>query len=516
MDIAHPSPLALRPSPLDVLEGLARLVDQSLVVVEAAPVAGEEVVRYRLLEPVRQYAAAQLAREPRTEGTRQGEGGLVRERHAAYYLALAERAGPELHRADQPAWLERLEQEVDNLRAALLWADEQGGQAGAEAGLRFGYALWPFWWLRGYLSEGRGWLEDFLRAEGAQARTLLRARALFAAGRMALLGGDYPAARAWLEESLAITRELGHDAATAGALTQLGHVALQEGDYARARARYQGGLAIRQARGDKRDLAISYTSLGHVALAAGDHAGARRWLEGALAFYQEARDEAELARAQWLLGDVALAEGDVAEARGHYGESLARCRRLGHRQGIAYSLEGFALLAAAGARAAGPGSPGHRSGLERAVRLLGAVAALAEQVAVPPLPARRERLQRLHEEARGGLGEEEYAAAWQAGRAQSLEEATAEALHAADEVPPTAPAAGAIPVDLTPREVDVLRLIAAGRSNQEIARSLALSVRTVERHIGNLYGKLGARGRADAVTVALRHGLDPAEGTGTH
>ena len=399
----------------DALTAIESLVDKSLVLVAAD---GQEA-RYRLLEPVRQYAAGRLAAA--------GEKGAIRERHAAHYLALAERAGPELHGAEQTLWLGRLEQEVDNLRAALAHMAARGGRDGADAGLRFGYALWPFWSVRGYLSEGRGWLEPALRAADAQEPTLLRARALFAAGRLALLGGAGAEARAMLTESLAISRALGHDGSAAGTLTQLGHVALQAGEYAEARARIEEELAIRQRLGDQRTLAISHTSLGHVALAAGDHARAREQLTRSLVLYQEVRDATETARAHWLLGDATLAEGDPAVARQHYTASLVGCQRLGHRSGIAYSIEGFALLAAEGGPTE-PGDHGDARRAERAVRLLGVVDTLAEQVAVPPLPARRDRLRRLGEWARAVLGEDAYAAAWAAGRGRPLDEAVAELL----------------------------------------------------------------------------------------
>ena len=198
----------------DVLDLLAGLVDRSLVVAEGKADGG----RYRLLEPVRQYAVVHLAASD--------AAAAIRGRHARFYLAVAERAGPELHGADQTIWLERLERDAGNLRAALAWVAAQGGPASVEVGLRFGYALWPFWWIRGDLREGRGWLEHFLRDADAQDRTLLHSRALFAAGRLATLAGDYRAGRVALEEGLAIARELGHEPAIAGALTQLGHVAL--------------------------------------------------------------------------------------------------------------------------------------------------------------------------------------------------------------------------------------------------------------------------------------------------
>jgi non-specific serine/threonine protein kinase len=497
---APPASAGDRPSVQDTdsLDLLTGLIERSLVAAAGEADGG----RYRLLEPVRQYATVHLAAS--------GAAETIRARHARFYLAAAERAGPELHGAEQTIWLERLEQDAGNLRAALTWVAAQREPVSVEVGLRFGYALWPFWWIRGDLREGRGWLQHFLAAANPQERTLLRSRALFAAGRLATLDGDYRAGRIALEEGLTIARELGHEPAIAGALTQLGHVALQERLYDEARAHYEEALAIRQARGDRRELAISYTSLGHAALAAGDVTSARDRLERAQALYEAVGDLIEMARAQCLLGDVALAAGQRAEARGHFLASLERCRQLGHRQGVAYALEGLALvLAAEGGRATGEVADA-ASGAARAVRLLGTVAALARQIAVPPLPARRERLRRFHAAARAALGEASDDAAHRAGESLPLDTALAEAGQAtvaATPAPASRPAPP--PAGLSPREVEVLTLLASGLGNRAIADTLHLSVRTVERHIDNLYGKIDAHGRAEATAFAIRHRLLP-------
>ena len=158
-----------------------------------------------------------------------GEEERVRERHRDYFLALAEEAEPKLMGAEQAAWLQRLEEEHENLRAGLDWSLVE---AGSEGGLRLCGALQRFWWTRGHLSEGREWCARVLGKAGAEERTSERAKALNVAGVLARRQGDYPAARALHEESLAIRRQLGDRRGMAASLNNLGNVAVKQGDLA--------------------------------------------------------------------------------------------------------------------------------------------------------------------------------------------------------------------------------------------------------------------------------------------
>src|SRR5438046_3196311 len=163
--------------PTEMLDVLSQLVDKSLVVAERVT-AGR---RYRLLEPVRQYAQQVLIGS--------GEDDGAQARHAGYYLALAERAAPLLRGAKQIQWLDRLEVERDNLRAALGWITEHGE---VDAGLRLAVDLTPYWEARGYLSEGRRWLETVLAAPRAGGNsTAMYMRALMAAGLLAQWQADF-------------------------------------------------------------------------------------------------------------------------------------------------------------------------------------------------------------------------------------------------------------------------------------------------------------------------------------
>ena len=180
---------------MDVLDLLARLVDKSLVIVEAQ--SGGEA-RYRMLETMRQYAFERLLES--------GEGDAVRERHLEFYLQWAEAAEPQLAGDSRGTWLDRIESDHDNFRAALEWSSDESRVG---SGLRLASALYGFWRFRGYWSEGYQRLLRVLKTKGAERRTLARARALSAAGRAADNLGHFEEARAFFEESIAILREVG-------------------------------------------------------------------------------------------------------------------------------------------------------------------------------------------------------------------------------------------------------------------------------------------------------------------
>ena len=478
--------------PDDVFELLAQLVTKSLV---TAQEQGWQA-RYRLLEPVRQYAQEQLQAA--------GEEAQLRERHARFFLALVEEWEPVPWRDDHAAALARLEADHDNLRAALRWALEAGEAAMA---LRLAGALWRYWSVRGHLQEGQAWLAAALATGRGEAPTL-RAKVLNGAGALAHNSGDLRAAVAFFEESLALWREAGEQQRMAGVLLNLGHTVADRGDFARAEALLRESLALYRALEYAWGEAITLHTLGWLRLRRGTPAEAVAPLEEAVAVFRKLRNHWGLSRALTALGDAALELGAADRARALQAESLALAWGQGDRLTALLSLEGLARAAGTwdGAAAAA-----------RAARLYAAAETLREALGAPLPPPERAKHERYVAAVRARLDVDAFAAAWAAGRALSLDEAIALAQQS-----PTLPEAGApsrpagegdgdAPAGLTPREVDVLRLIAAGLSNQEVADALHLSVRTVERHIANLYGKLGARHRGDAVAAAFRLGLAPPE-----
>ncbi len=219
----------------DVLDSLGRLVEHSLVRVDP----NEAKTRYGMLEPVRQYALEGLQES--------GEEEQARARHAAFFLALAERAEPELQKPDQLEWLDLLEIDHDNLRAALSWTVEQGHD---ETGLRLCVALQRFWSVRGYLEDGRRWLETALSACPSPEPSI-RAQALHGIGSMALEQGDRTLADRVLQESLVLRRGLGDKGAIAASLQGLAEVALWERDYERAALLCTESVALRREIDDK-------------------------------------------------------------------------------------------------------------------------------------------------------------------------------------------------------------------------------------------------------------------------
>ncbi len=314
----------------EVLDLLSQLVDKSLVLAEPQ---GSEI-RYRLLETVRQYGWDRLAES--------GEADKVRQRHREWFLGLAEQAEHQFQGREQGTWLDRLETEHDNLRAALEWCVEDEN---AEAGLRLAGALWRSWEIRSHPSEGRQWLEKILALPGASERTILRAKALNGAGILASHQGEYAAGRAFVEESLAIAREMGDRSGIALSLNLLGRMARDQGDYAAARALFEESLALRRALGDKPGVGALLNNLGLAASNHGDYAAARRLLEESLAIFRELGDEQGITTTLHNLGFTAWNQGDAAAARASFEESLAIARELGDRRQIAYVLSGLGLVA---------------------------------------------------------------------------------------------------------------------------------------------------------------------------
>ena len=315
----------------EVVDVLASLVDKSLVFYEEQQ--GE--ARYRLLETVRQYGWERLEQT--------GELAAWRDRHRDYFLELAELAEPQLTGSDQVTWLQRLETEHDNLRWALEW--RRAEEEGAETELRLAGALARFWQVRGYLSEGRGYLAAALGREGAASKTKVRAKALRGIGGLAWIQADYAAAKALHEESLAIGRALGDESSIADSLNGLGLVNWNQGDYGAARALFEESLAIKRNLGNRWGIATALNNLGILASEQGDYAAARALHEESLAIKRESGDKWGISISFNNLGTIAHNQGDFAAARSYHAESLAIRQELGDQWGIAYSLHNLGLLA---------------------------------------------------------------------------------------------------------------------------------------------------------------------------
>jgi predicted ATPase/DNA-binding CsgD family transcriptional regulator len=552
-----------------VLDGVASLIDKSLV--QQTAQEGEQS-RLVLLETLREYGLEVLASG--------GEAEATRVAHATYYLALAEQAELELSGPQQIRWFERLEQEHDNLRAALSWFLESGadGQS-SELALRLGGALSQFWFIRGGISEGQHWLERALD-ESRGVRAAVRAKALIGAGRIATLQDDFSQAEALCREGLALYRELGDRRGSATALSPLGyaimmrsnygearalleealaifkevgdtggyasalnllasvlfyqgeyaraHVLLEEslvlsreggdvqsqvlslallglvlpfqGDLARAHTRLEESLAVSRQMGYKRNVGLSIYFLGMVTLLQGDVARARSLLEESLVLFKEVGEWGRIAEVFASQGLLSLSQGDYPAARALLEESLEICRGLDYKWDTAGFLEGLAAVVAA------QGEP------VRAVRCMSAAQALREAIGTP-LPSLS---QAMHEfttaSVRTQLGEQAFDAAWVEGRVMTPEQVLVSlepmpkpaltTLSSASVASPSPALAG-----LTPRELEVLQLLAQGLTSAQIAEQLIIGVVTVNFHVRSIYGKLGVTSRAAATRYALEHRL---------
>ncbi len=294
--------------------------------------------RFTLLETIREYGLERLAA--------QGEAAATQERHAEYYLALAERIEPELTGPRQAHLLDLLELEHDNLRAALRWALTWGPGA-AGKGLRLAAALWQFWSVRGYLRDGREWLDGFLALDEQDEQGAppgpVRARALAAAGMLAYGQGDYARAVLLSEQGVAAYRGLGDVRGMAVALNNLGNVAIDRGDLARARAVHEEALALRRELGDRRGVAASLGNLGLVACDGGLYERAWALHEESLAIKRELDDKRGIPISLNNLGLVARNQGDVARAIALYEESLTLFRRVGWKRGVAVALNNLGV-----------------------------------------------------------------------------------------------------------------------------------------------------------------------------
>ena len=380
----------------EVVELLVSLVEKSLVVFDEAR------GRYRMLETVRQYARDRLLES--------GSAEAWRDRHLAYFLELGEIAEPHLVGAKQQIWLQRLEEEHDNFRAALEWSLG----ANVDSGIRIAAAIWRLWDLHGHVGEGRRWIAELLAAKSGEESRAARARMLLGGGQMARNQGDYDTARRLLDECLSIYRSRDDREGVAGALNNLGNLEFDLGNLAMAKAHHEESLAIRRQQHDKSGIAASSGNLGNVARQQGDAAEAKRLYGESLTLSRELGDSNRIAMALNHLGVVALDEGNFAEALPLFVEALLLKHQVGERAGLAAALERIAAIPIAG------------SDPERAARLLGAASRLRGEVGVPLPPDERPEYEKVVAGIRTAMADDEmFEAEWAAGCAMTTDEVVA-------------------------------------------------------------------------------------------
>ncbi len=585
-----------------ILELLGSLVDKSLVR-RLENTTGQS--RFVMLETLREYALEKLAER--------GESAEIAQQHAQYFTKLAEEAEGGLRTARQNYWLERLEAEHDNLRHALTWATSTPNVA--EIGLRLGGALWLFWFIRGYLTEGRKWLEQLLALETSDnpASQTARAKALSGAGNMALAQGDTTLSRAfhetaltlrqklggkleialslnnlgtvaieqgntgraiellegshqlakevgnqglagrtlnnlgllalqqrnferaatYLQESLTTFRQLGDNRAVSQLLNNLGEVAHHQGDYARAKSLHQESQILRQQLGDRTGVAYSYNNLGFGAQCQGQLAEAQTLLQQSLTLFQELGDKRGLATVLSNLGLVAYRQGQNSLAEELSRKAFSLRQGLADKSGLGHSLnnlghiylaqqnyveaelsfrQGFGFFHETGDRLGLVQNLEGLAGLfwktkqpEKAAALLALVQSQRAAMGSPIAPVERPNLEKILNGCRTQLGEAAFNATWSNGLALTLNDTLDNILAkltTATKIRPTLAKGG-----LTTRQIEVLRLVAQGLTNAQIAEALSLSQLTVNSYLRAIYDKLGVSSRSAATRYVIENKL---------
>jgi predicted ATPase/class 3 adenylate cyclase len=427
--------------PVDALDGVSSLLDKSLLVREET---SEEESRFVMLETIHEFAREMLQES--------GEAAEVSRLHAEYFLTFAEEAEPELEGPDQVAWMERLEADLDNFRAALSWLLEVGE---AELALRIGAALSLFWRIRGHLSEGRRWLSEGLSG-GDAAPAGVRARAMLVLGDLAWKQGDYPQGEEKLEASLALCREAGDRRGEAQALNSLGFIASEHNDleraeklleeslalgrkasmpvvinsalnslaalaayrndYARATVLLEEGLGRARAAGDVRGIAIHTTSLGATAVVTGEFERAEALLQQGREMFWKLGDWLHVSVADLNLGNLALARNDFDLAEKQGLKVILDLQERADVFGIDGALDILASVTAS------------RGEIRRAARIWGGVEGYRDARDIPWAPDEREMIEPRIDAARTRLDEADWTMAWEEGRAMTLDQAVDYAL----------------------------------------------------------------------------------------
>lgn len=389
----------------DIVWVLGSLIDQSLVLREEG--SGVEV-RFGMLETIREYAAELLLES--------GEQEDIERRYSEYYSALAEAA--DLTGPAQTEWLNRLDAEYNNIRAVLAWLHEHDE---GELGLRLAGALWRFWYIRGYLAEGRRWLEDALAAN-AGGETLARARALTGAGSLARYQGEYQQSELFHTEALDLSRKLGDARGIAASLNDLAAVMLELGEWSQAARLWKQSLSHYRQAGDQRGAGIVLGNLGEFALLTGDNRRAQALYKESLERRREIGDSRGIAVALNNLGGVLHRLGNNDLAAEQFKESLRICRELGEHRVLIRCLEALAMVAVGQQR---------RS---RAARLWGAAAALRETAGMPVPAIDLPRYEREVQQAKVEADDREWEMAWKQGALMGPEKAVTYALSPAEHV----------------------------------------------------------------------------------
>jgi non-specific serine/threonine protein kinase len=510
----------------DVFELLSHLVAKSMVQVDKPPETRPTTVRYRLLETIRQYAEEKLVEA--------GEANLARTRHRDWFLSFAEQAMEEMEGADQKLWWDRLDLELDNLRMALTWSASDPGDSTHL--LRLAGQLVRFWALHGLAGEGIRWVELAL-AQSPTTPTSDRAKALDGLGALELFNGHIERACSLLEESVAQARAVGDRRVLTFALLHLsnalraignGERALQLIEEATAISRDEGfasylawslvyaarcladaghfesiepllleSLSAGRQSGAITSMIASTGALAQLHMMRGDLSRARRTVDEAIALASHVGIPMPTVSLLITRGDIATAERDWQSASHWYRQALRTATLAGARGIVAVALRHYAALCVA------LGEPA------RAARIFGATASIRKAPLLIHIPMVDEDVIAT---ARRALGDDEFKIAWAEGQAMALEQVLTEV----EDVPQSLRERAGVSSraitsnGLTPREREVVVMLAAGRSNRDIAEGLVITEGTVEVHVKRILSKLGLRSRSQVAAWIAEQNLNGA------
>ncbi len=462
-----------------IVDLLSRLVNKSMVVVEEAGTSTTSL-RYGMLEPVRQYGWERLQAS--------GEDDEVQRRHASWFFELAKEVEPWSRGAHQVAWLDLLEKEYGNLRAALDWALEKGE---ADLGLWFGGALGEFWYMSGNLAEGRRWLEAALSKSADSPPTI--ARALVRAGWISWEQGDYQNSIAMGEESLTLSRNLSDEAGIVAALTNLGWAKLLSGNVEESLIPAGEAIALGRRVQDSGGVARALLIPGLAAIVEGDHKRALTLHEESLQLAREAEDTLAMDLSLVMGAFASLGLGDIQRAEALCAENLAHRSQPRVMNATAFQFHASAALACS------QGSP------ERSAMLWGAAESLRETIGAALAPVEVRVYSPYIEAVRQALGQEAWETAWAEGKKLTVEEAENILVESKPLGLVSQPRISVVKdvsadrrseVILTGRQREIALLVARGLTNRQIASELAIAENTVANHVARIARKLEVPSRS--------------------
>jgi predicted ATPase/DNA-binding CsgD family transcriptional regulator len=473
------------PSPEEVnfLDLFEQLVNKSLIKAEIELPAFKSRTRYQMQETIREYAREKLLIN--------GETVAVHAAYLAYYLSLVSQAEPNLYNQEQSLWSDRLEAEYDNLRAAIEWSI---GNHQIESAARLALDIAHFWQIRGYYCEAAMWLDRILAFQGITDQP--RAKLLLVRGQIAQAQGEYEQATAFVDSSLAIFRPLGDISGIAQGNALMGIIRVLQGERGQGIDFLEESLRTFKESGEEWQAARALLYISDSYNRMGNNEKASQLSHECLSLFTKLGDEWGIAFASGNAGEIARQQGDFKQAKKYFRNNLIYHWQQGQKGDIPYPLETLSLIAIS------------EESYAHAIRLWGAAEVFREKANTPLPPAYQNDYQKYLTLAREKLGENAYLTYLQEGRELSAVDVINLAIHEDPIQVKASPVADSEPMEefhLTKREIEILRLVATGMTDAQVAKQLFLSPRTISKHLESIYSKLNVNSRTAATHIALSH-----------